>query len=347
MGSLGFCRDDEVDGEELKPTRLELMYLTKQGDFRPRAYCTCFFALMAASVAGLRVLGRFADGLGGEPLLQSWWTASTQQHAWLLSHQGFGALVAFAAYMVSCLYFTSLDLRRSMETKVQKQYFPSVREMLVAGLPQIAIYWLANHLWYFHAYRAIELPARAPTLAALAEEVVVAFVVGDFLIYWEHRLMHAFRFTRVHIHSWHHAYTAPFSWAGGVVHPLEDLVVVACQVAAPMVLGHHPLAFWVFVALWTVLLVEEHSGHDVVWAPYNWLPFTRSPMGGGAAPHDIHHYKVRAQLVPPRPLPSPPLHRCTRPPCPRRARMRASHTTLSRTAKTHPSAPTTGRPPCR
>lgn len=90
----------------------------------------------------------------------------------------------------------------------------------------------------------------------------------------------------------HHAYTAPFSWAGGCVHPLEDLSVIICQTVAPLLLGHHPLSFWIFVIIWVVLLVEEHSGHDVRWSPYNWMPFARSPMGGGGAPHDIHHYKV-------------------------------------------------------
>ena len=104
--------------------------------------------------------------------------------------------------------------------------------------------------------------------------------------------MHTIPFLRTHIHSVHHGYHAPFSWAGGVVHPLEDVVVIGCQIVTPLTLGHHPLSFWVFVALWVVLLVEEHSGHDVSWAPYNWLPFASCPQGGGAAPHDIHHYKV-------------------------------------------------------
>jgi hypothetical protein len=30
----------------------------------------------------------------------------------------------------------------------------------------------------------------------------------------------------------------------------------------------------------------------VWWSPYRLLPFTGCPLGGGAAPHDIHHYKV-------------------------------------------------------
>ncbi len=32
----------------------------------------------------------------------------------------------------------------------------------------------------------------------------------------------------------HHAYKTPFSWAGGWVHPLEDLLVVACQIITPV-----------------------------------------------------------------------------------------------------------------
>ena len=48
---------------------------------------------------------------------------------------------------------------------------------------------------------------------------------------------------------------------------------------------------WVFAALWTTCLIDEHSGHDVWWSPYQLLPCTGRPQGGGAAPHDIHHYK--------------------------------------------------------
>ena len=40
-----------------------------------------------------------------------------------------------------------------------------------------------------------------------------------------------------------------------------------------------------------VCLIDEHSGHDVWWSPYQLLPWTGCALGGGAAPHDIHHYK--------------------------------------------------------
>ena len=119
----------------------------------------------------------------------------------------------------------------------------------------------------------------------------VICLAGDFLIYWEHRLMHAVPYLRRNIHSIHHTYGTVFSWAGGVVHPLEDAVVILCQIAPILAIRPHPIVYWLFSAFWVVCLVDEHSGHDVWWSPYQILPFTGCPIGGGGAPHDIHHYK--------------------------------------------------------
>jgi len=135
----------------------------------------------------------------------------------------------------------------------------------------------------------VDLPQRAPSLFEFARDLTIMLIVGDYYIYFEHRTMHHFPVLRDHIHSVHHEYKKVFSWAGGWVHPLEDLAAVVTQVTCPVVFLHpHPLTFWVFVCLWTLLLVDEHSGHDVWWSPYVWLPFS---TGGGGAPHDIHHYK--------------------------------------------------------
>ena len=36
--------------------------------------------------------------------------------------------------------------------------------------------------------------------------MLLAFVVGDYFMYWEHRIMHMVPVLRKHVHSWHHAY---------------------------------------------------------------------------------------------------------------------------------------------
>ena len=77
---------------------------------------------------------------------------------------------------------------------------------------------------------------------------------------------------RRHVHSVHHEYTAVFSCGCGWVHPLEDIVAVICQAIPVLLIRPHPLTQWLFAALWVVCLVDEHSGHDVWWSPYQLLP---------------------------------------------------------------------------
>ena len=75
------------------------------------------------------------------------------------------------------------------------------------------------------------------------------------------------------------------------MHPVEVASVVLCQLVPVAILTPHPLTQWLFAYTWVVCLIDEHSGHDVWWSPYQLLPFTGCALGGGAAPHDIHHYK--------------------------------------------------------
>jgi cholesterol 25-hydroxylase len=219
-------------------------------------------------------------------LLDPLWSGIVHYGSPVVRHWLFAGWLSLLSYVLSCLYFTWKDAARH-RSKLQKDYWPTLKHMIAAALPQLAVYFGldAAFTWLFPQLN--ELPVHAPTLTRFLFEVSASFVVGDFLIYWEHRLMHWIPYLRKNVHSVHHEYHAPFSWAGGWVHPAEDVVVVICQLATPLALGIHPLSLWVFAFIWVVLLIEEHSGHDVFWAPYQWLPF----VGGGAAPHDIHHYR--------------------------------------------------------
>jgi cholesterol 25-hydroxylase len=200
----------------------------------------------------------------------------------------FGSVLACITFVAVSLYFSWKDIMRH-DTKIQKDWWPTVNDMLVAGVPQVIAYVGLNWATWVLVDERIPLPSGAPSMWEFCRDFMIMLVVGDYYIYFEHRTMHHFHFLRDNIHSVHHSYKKVFSWAGGWVHPLEDLVAVLTQVACPVFFLHpHPLTFWAFVCFWTVCLVDEHSGHDVWWSPYFFLPYS---AGGGGAPHDIHHYK--------------------------------------------------------
>ena len=225
-----------------------------------------------------------------EFILTKPWSACLHYGEPYVSHWLFPGWLTLISYVLICVYFTVLDVGRC-SSKIQKDWWPSYGDMVRAAVPQLLAYFGLNLLFTLLYPDHLTLPRAPPSLATFLGEVCASFVVGDFLIYTEHRVMHAVPWLRNNIHSVHHEYHAPFGWAGGWVHPLEDVVVVLCQISFPLLYGVHPLSLWVFSFVWVALLVEEHSGHDVFWAPYNWMPFAKMPTGGGAAPHDIHHYK--------------------------------------------------------
>lgn len=231
-----------------------------------------------------------------EVVLQPVWEFILNNCGWVCSHWLFAAWLGLATFIISCTYFTYKDLNRHLATKVQKDQWPTNDDLFWAAVPQVLIYVMLNaassYYWNIH----VELPSKAPSLITFILHFIICLVVGDFLIYAEHRVMHAVPYLRNNVHSVHHKYTAVFSWAGGVVHPFEDFVVIVCQCVTPLTLGVHPLTFWCFIVFWVLCLVDQHSGHDVWWSLFRLLPWTGhplSPTGGGGAPHDVHHYNVR------------------------------------------------------
>jgi sterol desaturase/sphingolipid hydroxylase (fatty acid hydroxylase superfamily) len=52
------------------------------------------------------------------------------------------------------------------------------------------------------------------------------------------------------------------------------------------VFNSHQITKSIYFMFWTIFLIEEHSGHNVWWSPYN----LTKKIVGGAATHDSHHF---------------------------------------------------------
>ena len=214
-----------------------------------------------------------------QPILDALWHLALH-HAAFTSHALFPSFVALFTFHTTCLVYTVIDIGRKRVP---------LGDICHCAFWQLAAHGVANavSVWMVGTDTIRALPEAAPDAWVFVRDLAACFVVGDFLIYWEHVLMHRIVWLRQHVHKFHHMYQAPmFSWCAGWVHPVEIMVALACELSYPFAMNVHPLTLWVFIALWVFLLVEEHCGYDMWWSLHHLLPFA---TGGGNAPHELHH----------------------------------------------------------
>jgi sterol desaturase/sphingolipid hydroxylase (fatty acid hydroxylase superfamily) len=155
-----------------------------------------------------------------------------------------------------------------------------------------AVYWRAMK-WYGTAYFlalpilivvvpfSFRVPTEAPTLGAFARDLVLYFLVGDFVSYWWHRFEHQNRWYATHVHRVHHVDRPPLSiWTAMVVHPVEGITVFTCFHLYGIVFPIHLFTFAVAAFAMTAVNMITHCGYRL---PVYDALFAR------AANHDLHH----------------------------------------------------------
>jgi sterol desaturase/sphingolipid hydroxylase (fatty acid hydroxylase superfamily) len=155
-----------------------------------------------------------------------------------------------------------------------------------------AVYWRAMK-WYGSLYvvgmiffllvpfAMIEVPARAPTVFEFCKDLVLYFLLGDFVSYFWHRFEHGQRWYMEKVHFYHHVDTPPLSiWTAMVVHPVEGFSVFACFHSYGILFPIHPLTFAVAAFAVTAVNMTTHCNYRL--PVYDWFFAT-------ARCHDIHH----------------------------------------------------------
>ena len=126
-----------------------------------------------------------------------------------------------------------------------------------------------------------------PSVGEAAAQLVVYFLVEDYLGYWLHRLLHsAWGYDK--IHRVHHEYAAPIGYAAPYAHWAEVLILGVPAFAGPAMVPCHMTTFWLWFVLRHVEAVDTHSGFTFPFSPTKLIPFY-----GGAEYHDYHHYVGR------------------------------------------------------
>lgn len=156
-----------------------------------------------------------------------------------------------------------------------------------------SVYWRAMK-WYGSLYPVamiaflaipitllVHVPEAAPTLPEVGRDLLLYFLLGDFLSYFWHRFEHRQGWYMKHVHYHHHVDTPPLSiWTAMVVHPVEGVSVFACFHAYGILFPIHPLTFAIGAFSVTAVNMITHCGYRL--PVYDWFFAT-------AREHDIHH----------------------------------------------------------
>ncbi|KAF4668760.1 Cholesterol 25-hydroxylase-like protein [Perkinsus chesapeaki] len=223
-------------------------------------------------------------------VLQPLWDQLLELEQWrgigLVSNALFPGVVATVAYIAICTYYTLFyDIPQFMETKIQPSRWPSIGTLLFHTVVQSIGFTLFISLGVYMTPLHIDLPSEAPTLWEAFRDITLAFIVGDSCTYWYHRMFHIPWLYR-NIHSVHHQFYEPYSWTSALIHPFEHTCSLMVYYWYPLVMRHHWLTLCIFAFIWVAWLLEQHSGHNTWWSPFNLWPFE---LGGGAPIHDLHH----------------------------------------------------------
>ena len=141
-------------------------------------------------------------------------------------------------------------------------------------------------LWPLFQALGMSMHGPLPSALQLISQLVIFMVINDALFYWAHRLLHTFPWLYKKVHSQHHRFTTPISWAAEFAHPVEALLANTIPtLAGPFIMRAHlfTIFVWMIVRMWETL--DAHGGFDFPFSPWRLL----SPVLLGAEGHDWHH----------------------------------------------------------
>jgi len=130
--------------------------------------------------------------------------------------------------------------------------------------------------------------APLPGARACAAHLLAMAVVGDFVLYWGHRVQHEVPFLWERFHSLHHELDTPTPLGTLYIHPVDATLQGGLSlVLAAAAVQPHPATFWAFVALRVAENVLNHSG--LHGAAIDAVTLKCLPLRAKVSHHDAHH----------------------------------------------------------
>ena len=186
-------------------------------------------------------------------------------------------------YMINTFYYIlDTKFRSSVEKfRFQPNKHPP-HELVVKCIKHVSLFHLivsfAPYIFFPLAmqHNPEMFSAPVPGLGQFIAQLVVSYLVTDFLFYWAHRTLHI-PFLYQRIHKLHHQFHQPIGFACEYAHPIELVIGNMLPVAAgPLFFKFH---FYVFVVWMVIAILGTSWGHSGFMQP---LAYTKGH-------HDFHH----------------------------------------------------------
>mmetsp|Transcript_31479 Transcript_31479/g.58619 ORF Transcript_31479/g.58619 Transcript_31479/m.58619 type:complete len:292 (-) Transcript_31479:700-1575(-) len=128
-----------------------------------------------------------------------------------------------------------------------------------------------------------------PCLYGALAHLALMFIVGDFFLYWGHRIQHESEFLWKHFHSYHHQIDTPTAVSTLSIDTVDATLQGGLPLIFAAILIHpHPITFYAYVFLRLCDNVVNHSGlKNQFYTDLLALKFL--PFRASAGHHDYHH----------------------------------------------------------
>jgi len=130
------------------------------------------------------------------------------------------------------------------------------------------------------------LPEHPPRVQDMIIHICVALFVYDILFFCQHYTFHKVPYLYKNYHYVHHNHKVINVKVTNRLHVVERMALILSANAGLKMQGAHPLTRSLFIILFVLILLDNHSGYDFPWGYHKILPHG---LIAGPTKHHKHH----------------------------------------------------------
>ena len=207
----------------------------------------------------------------------------------LLTNPFFPMLLMTTTFLTVSAPFAILDFTHFIKSfKIQHERYPSKKQFITAIIlwfkSEIYVNLPLTSLIYIMGF-STPITRTPPILGNFLYDIIVSFLLMDFLFFLAHRLLHT-NWLYTNIHHVHHQFNNTFSYVSHALHPAETIIFASVSVIPIYLTSHHILTQYLLLFLVMINNIESHSGYNFI-NTYKW---SRGILSGSTC-HNLHHQK--------------------------------------------------------